>query len=99
ALMIMKYWFISHPHSFRFLMKIVEVIPYDFSRPGGVKSHLENLAKCLRKMGHEVKIIAPNVNGHLIGDPEVALFGKNRSTNIWGGTKIDVNIARGEEIK
>ena len=80
-------------------MKIAEVCPYDFSRPGGVKSHIENLALYLKKMGHEVSIIAPNVNAENIHDDRVKLIGKNRSTNLWGGTKIDVNIARGDEIK
>jgi phosphatidylinositol alpha-mannosyltransferase len=51
-------------------MKIAQIIPYDFSRPGGVKSHIENLAECLRNLGHEVKIIAPNINAESINDPE-----------------------------
>lgn len=80
-------------------MKIAQVIPYDFSRPGGVKSHIENLAIYLKKMGHEVKIIAPNVNGHLIDNPDVKLIGKGRNTDFWGGTKIDINMAKGDEIK
>ena len=79
-------------------MKIAQVCPYDWSRPGGVKSHIENLAIYLRKMGHEVKIIAPNVNADAITDPNVKLIGKGRSTNLWGGTEIDINIARGKEV-
>ena len=80
-------------------MKIAQVCPYDWSRPGGVKSHIENLAIYLRKMGHEVKIIAPNVNAESITDPNVQLIGKGRSTNLWGGTEIDINIAKGEEVE
>lgn len=77
-------------------MKIAQVCPYDFSRPGGVKSHILSLSKYLAKVGHEVKIIAPNINSELVDESNVYFFGKNRSLNI-GGTKIDLNIAVGEE--
>ncbi len=79
-------------------MKIAQVCPYDFSRPGGVKSHILSLSKYLAKVGHEVKIIAPNINSELVEESNVHFFGKNRSLNI-GGTKIDLNIALGEEKK
>ena len=77
-------------------MKIAQVCPYDFSRPGGVKSHIISLSKYLTKLGHQVKIIAPNINGKLIDTPNVYLFGKNRSLNL-GGTKIDLNLALKDE--
>ncbi len=79
-------------------MKIALVCPYDFSRPGGVKSHIVSLSKHLTMIGHQVKIIAPNINANLVEEENVHFFGKNRSVNI-GGTKIDVNIALGEEKK
>lgn len=80
-------------------MKIAQVCPYDWSRPGGVKAHIENLAIYLRKMGHEVKIIAPNVNPEQINDPNVKLIGDGGSTTLWGGTEIDINIAKGDEVE
>ncbi len=40
-------------------MKIALVSPYDFSHPGGVVNHITNLYRCLTKMGHEVRVIAP----------------------------------------
>lgn len=49
-------------------------------------------------IGHDVKIIAPNINAKLVEEKNVHFFGRNRSVNI-GGTKIDVNIALGEEKK
>lgn len=77
-------------------MKVALVCPYDFSRPGGVKSHIVSLSKHLTILGHQVKIIAPNINANLVEEKNVHFFGRSRSVNI-GGTKIDVNIALGEE--
>ncbi len=77
-------------------MKILQVCPYDYSRPGGVKTHIENLSENLRKIGHHVEIIAPNINAENVTEKYVNFFGKNESLNI-GGTKIDLNIALKEE--
>ncbi len=79
-------------------MKIAQVCPYDFSRPGGVKAHIVSLSNQLTKLGHEVKILAPNINASQINEPNIHLFGRNRSVNL-GGTKIDINIALGQELK
>ena len=49
-------------------------------------------------IGHDVKIIAPNINAKLVEEKNVHFFAKSRSVNL-GGTKIDVNIALGEEKK
>jgi phosphatidylinositol alpha-mannosyltransferase len=40
-------------------MKIVEICPYDMSRPGGVQTHIRDLANWMRTQGHEVLILAP----------------------------------------
>lgn len=79
-------------------MKIALVCPYDFSRPGGVKSHIVSLSKYLAMIGHQVKIIAPNINAKNVEETNVHFFGRSRSVNV-GGTKIDVNIALGDEKK
>lgn len=40
-------------------MRIALVSPYDFSYPGGVTNHITSLERCLRHMGHYVKVIGP----------------------------------------
>jgi phosphatidylinositol alpha-mannosyltransferase len=40
-------------------VKIGIVCPYSFEVPGGVQSHVVDLAKALRKRGHEVDVLAP----------------------------------------
>lgn len=79
-------------------MKIAQICPYDFSRPGGVKAHIESLTEHLITFGHEVKIIAPNIHADLVENEQVHFFGRNRSVNL-AGTKIDVNIAVNEELQ
>ncbi|MEQ9692959.1 glycosyltransferase family 4 protein [Shimia sp. SDUM112013] len=41
-------------------MKIVMVCPYAMGRPGGVQTHVRDMAAWLRDQGHEVRIIAPD---------------------------------------
>lgn len=76
-------------------MKIAQVCPYDFTRHGGVKTHILQLASALRKQGHEVKIIAPKTTA-ADSEEDVYFFGKNMSLG-FGGTKIDMNVCLGNE--
>jgi phosphatidylinositol alpha-mannosyltransferase len=40
-------------------MRIGVVCPYSFEVPGGVQSHVVDLARALRGLGHEVEVLAP----------------------------------------
>ena len=40
-------------------MRIGVVSPYSFDVPGGVQSHIVDLARALRRLGHEVDVLAP----------------------------------------
>lgn len=41
-------------------MRIGMVCPYSFDVPGGVQSHILQLAEVMRSRGHEVKVLAPS---------------------------------------
>lgn len=40
-------------------MRIGVVSPYSFGTPGGVQTHIVELAKALRRLGHEVDVLGP----------------------------------------
>ncbi len=42
------------------LLRVAMVCPYDLSRPGGVQGQAMGLARALRRLGHEVLVIAPD---------------------------------------
>ena len=77
-------------------MKILQVCPYDFSRPGGVKTHIMGLTSALRANDHDVKIAVPNQSTIETSNTEIYSFGRNISLP-FGGTKIDLNVCLGKE--
>ncbi|MEX2425304.1 MAG: glycosyltransferase family 4 protein [Thermomicrobiaceae bacterium] len=49
-------------------MKILLSTPFDFSYPGGVNAHVDNLDRALQKLGHTTRILSPGTNGKSIDD-------------------------------
>ncbi len=41
-------------------LRVAMVCPYDLARPGGVQGQARGLSRALRRMGHEVVVIAPH---------------------------------------
>ena len=57
-------------------LRIGMVCPYAWDAPGGVRSHVADLAEELRSRGHYVNILAPVDDPSLIADGEVTNGGK-----------------------
>jgi len=51
-------------------VKIAMVCPYDFTWPGGVTAHVEQLARELGRLGHEVQVLAPHSPSREVPDIE-----------------------------
>ncbi len=43
-------------------MKVAIVCPYDWSFPGGVRSHIQGLSRALKRSGIDIEIVAPATN-------------------------------------
>jgi phosphatidyl-myo-inositol alpha-mannosyltransferase len=81
-------------------MKIALVSPYDFAYPGGVANHITNLDCHLRKLGHEVKIIAPASKAISIFGDRFIPIGKPRAVPSSGSiTRITLSLRLASKIK
>lgn len=49
-------------------MRIGMVCPYSFDVPGGVQSHVLQLAQVMQELGHDVSVLAPSSPGALLPD-------------------------------
>lgn len=76
-------------------MKIVEVCPYDMTRPGGVQAHIRDLSDWLRGRGHEVTIVAPPpMHGGAVSG--VRTLGRVRRVTVHGTLSEICYVPRGE---
>lgn len=44
-------------------MRILQVCPYDLTRPGGVQAHVRQLGRALQQMGEQVVVVGPGPHG------------------------------------
>jgi phosphatidylinositol alpha-mannosyltransferase len=61
-------------------MKVLQVCPYDFARPGGVQRHVRDLARALAAAGHQVGVVAPGPGT----EPGVRYVGRRRPWAMHG---------------
>lgn len=76
-------------------MKIVQVSPYAMTRPGGVQTHIRDLATWFETAGHEVRIVAPP--GSQDGG-DILEIGKFRTMSMHG-TQFEITRASGTDLQ
>jgi phosphatidylinositol alpha-mannosyltransferase len=67
-------------------LRILLACPYAWDVPGGVQSHVRQLAAALRARGHEVVVAAPS-RSPPVAEPNVDLVGRAVSIP-WGGSVV-----------
>ena len=79
-------------------MKIGLVSPYDWLTPGGVNSHIDQLARAFDGLGHEAHILAP-ASGP-VDDPRVVVAGRPVPIPAAGSmARISLSPLLGREVK
>lgn len=73
-------------------MKIALVSPYDYAVPGGVTKHVFSLDKHLRRLGNEVKILAPYSGGEDLEEHLIKVSGNVVSVP-FSGSKPRVTLS------
>ena len=80
-------------------MRIAQVCPYDFDRPGGVQIHIRDTTLALQDLGHEVTVIAPGVDHAETAETKgLRLRRIGRSRNVgFAGTAFELSLAQGSQ--
>lgn len=79
-------------------MKIALVSPYDWLTPGGVNSHIEQLARAFDERGPETRILAPA--SERVDDPRVYVAGRPMPIPVSGSmARITLNPGLGRTVK
>ncbi len=82
-------------------MKIAQICPYDFDRPGGVQVHIRDTAIALQELGCEVTVIAPRVDRDdaIPPPPGVTLVKVGRTRKVgFAGTAFELSLATGDGL-
>jgi phosphatidylinositol alpha-mannosyltransferase len=77
-------------------MKIVEICPYDMTRPGGVQTHIRDLSNWLRGQGHEVMILAPKPTQD-VSEPGLRYIGAARDFG-FQGSHFEISLASRRDL-
>ncbi len=82
-------------------MRIAQVCPYDFDRPGGVQAHIRDTALALQELGHEVTVIAPRVRRTEPAPPSEVRVVKLGQARVVGfaGTAFELSLVMGQELR
>ena len=80
-------------------LKIGLFSPYDHAVPGGVRSHIIQLAGQFREWGHQVRIVAPTSSHQSIDDPDFIPMGRPVPLPTAGicGQGVAVRVAQTED--
>ncbi|MAQ83576.1 MAG: hypothetical protein CMH12_10120 [Maritimibacter sp.] len=74
-------------------MKIVQLCPYDMSRPGGVQRHVRDLSRWLTAQGHETRVLCPPTPGTAPGtEGMITTLGRSRLIGAHG-TEFELSFA------
>lgn len=74
-------------------MKIALVSPYDFSRPGGVVTHISALGKEFRARGHDVRVVAPVSEGDAASLPYLIKATGSVQAVPYGGAVAPISLS------
>ncbi|NLH83664.1 MAG: glycosyltransferase family 4 protein [Phyllobacteriaceae bacterium] len=77
-------------------MRILQVSPYSAARPGGVQTHVRDLARWLTDAGHPTAIVAPGPDGGG-GTPPVTPLGRAVGIGL-SGTRFEITWVGGREL-
>jgi phosphatidylinositol alpha-mannosyltransferase len=80
------------------MKRIVFICPYDVSRPGGVRTHIFDLARTLAAKGHEVCVVGSSSKPMPPQEIPLLTLGGTIKMPLWG-TNIDITRLSGTEIR
>jgi phosphatidyl-myo-inositol alpha-mannosyltransferase len=82
-------------------MKILLSTPFDFSYPGGVNAHVDNLDRTLQQLGHSTRILSPGSrSGRIEDDGHVCRIGQAIPVPANGSTaRVALSPFLGDDVR